>query len=259
MHVWKFWRDTRRGVFIYLALLAGSTVLWLTGMRKANRIGNIHGDPATLRMMEVGITFALAYLCALAMAFVIGNNSVGSDIGKGTGDFLLSRPRSHAYFVWAGWVAGIVELAVLILITIVFVFGLDVLVTGAAWRNIPSPLHFTIANNAQAARLDVPLMLATVVLTAAVIYGLTYFMTVVLRSGQRGVVWSNAILFGYSIGGGLLKQFAGIELPSLSFANPGANASHAWYLAPNAQITWWTLLSIAFPFGAQISLDRADI
>jgi len=259
MYIWKFWRDTRRGVFIYLGLLVVGAALWLGAMHRATHSRSIHVDPASVWMMEVGITFALAYLCALVMAFVTGNNNVGSDIGKGTGDFLLTRPRSRSYFVWTGWMAGIVELTALILATIAVVFGLGVLVTGAAWRHVPSPFHFAVGEGSQSGSLDVPLMFAMIMLTAAVIYGLTYFMSVLLRSGQRGVVWSIAVLFAYSIGSALLKQFAGVELPSLNFANPGANVSHAWYLTPNVQMIGWTLLSIAFPFAAQMSLDRADI
>lgn len=259
MYLWKFWRDTRRDVFIYLVLLFLGAVIWLAAMVHANRIGHIGGDPGLLWMMEVGITFALSYLCALIMAFVIGNNNVGSDIGKGTGDFLLTRPRSRSYFVWMGWISGIIELAALILATMLVVFGLSVLASGAAWRHVSSPLHYSIAEKAGTGYLDVPLMLATIVLTAAVIYGLTYFMSVILRSGQKGVVWSIAILLGYSVGGALLKQFAGITLPSLNFADMYSQRSEVWYLAPQIQIIGWSLLALAFPIAAQISLDRADI
>lgn len=259
MYLWKFWRDTRRCVFIYLGLLVLGAIVWLAAMAHANRIGHIAGDPGVLWMMEVGLTFALSYMCALIMAFVIGNNNVGSDIGKGAGDFLLTRPRHRRFFVWAGWIGGIVELVSLILITMVIVFGLGVVVTGAVWRQVSSPLHYTMADKGQSAVLNVPLMLATIVLTAAVIYGLTYFMSVILRSGQKGVVWSIAILFGYSIGSALLKQFAGITLPSLSFADMHSAASQAWYLAPHIQIIGWSVLALAFPIAAQISLDRADV
>lgn len=259
MYLWKFWRDTRRGVFIYLASLAGGAVLWLLGLHKAMQPGGVSGGPGMVWMMEVGVTFAFAYFCALVMAFVTGNNNVGSDIGKGTGDFLITRPRSRAYFVWTAWIAGVVELAALIFTTIVVVFATNVLVTGAVWRQVTSPLHSAIADKGQSGALDVPLMLATIALTAAVVYSLTYFLSVVLRSGQRGVVWSIAILFGYSIGSALLKQFAGITLPSVNLAEAASHAPTAWYLAPTVQIIGWTLLSIAFPVAAQISLDRADI
>jgi ABC-type transport system involved in multi-copper enzyme maturation permease subunit len=259
MYFWKFWRDTRRGVFIYLGLLLAIAVLWLAGLYRANRVHHIQGDPASLWMMIVGITFAFSYMCALIMGFVIGNNNVGSDIGKGTGDFLLTRPRSRSYFVWCGWIAGAVELACLTFITAFVTVSISVFVTGAVWRELQSPFHFTMGEKGQSGVVDVALMLATVVLTAAVVYGLTFFMSVLLRSGHRGVVWSIAILFGYSILSAVLKQFAGISLPSINLANPDPHEPSAWYLAPGVQIIGWSLLSIAFPFAAQVSLDRADI
>lgn len=258
MYLWKFWRDTRRGVFVYLGLLAVGAAFWVAGMYKMNHAGHITDQFGFPWVIEVGVTFAFAYLCALVMAFVTGNNNVGSDIGKGTGDFLLTRPRSRAYFVWTGWVAGLAELAALILISIIVVFALSVFMMGAAWRRVASPFHFAPPGNGQSGALDVPLMIATIVLTAAVVYGLTYFLSVALRNGQRGVVWSIAILFAYSILSAVLKQFAGITLPSVNLADAASHEPSAWYLAPSVQIIGWTLLSFAFPFAAQMSLDRAD-
>jgi ABC-type transport system involved in multi-copper enzyme maturation permease subunit len=259
MYLWKFWRDTRRGAFIYVGLLFVGAAIWLASMLHANRIGHISGDPGTLWMMDVGLMFAFSYMCALIMAFVVGNNNVGSDIGNGTGDFLLTRPRSRSYFVWTAWIAGIVELLGLILFTGVFVFGLSVLAAGPVWRHVSSPLHFSMSDKGESAILSVPLMLVTVILTAAVIYGLTYFLSVVLRSGQRGVVCSIAILFAYSITTSLLKQFAGISLPSLNFTESSLHSSGVSHLAPWVQMAGWTLLALAFPFTAQITLDRTDI
>lgn len=259
MYLWKFWRDTRRGVFIYLVLLVVGAVLWLAGMYKMNRVANITDQPGSVWMLQVGGTFAFGYLCALVMAFVTGHNSVGDDIGKGTGDFLLTRPRSRGYFVWTAWIAGIAEMAALILTTVFVVFALSVLMMGAAWRHVASPLHFTPLGNGQSGILDMPLMVATIVLTAVVVYSLTYFLSVASRSGQRGILGSIAILFAYSILSAVLKQFAGITLPSVNLADAASHGSEAWYLAPSIQIIGWMVLSIAFPFAAQMSLDRADI
>jgi ABC-type transport system involved in multi-copper enzyme maturation permease subunit len=259
MYFWKYWCDTRRGVYIYLGLLIFFAVVWVASMYGYNRVGHIHGDPANLWMMELGVAFALSYLCALVMGFATGSNSVGSDIGKGTGDFLLTRPRSRRYFVWAGWVAGIVELLGLIIFTTVFVFALNVWAIGPVWRQVSSAGHFAIGDKGQSAILDLPLMFAMVVLTAAVIYGLTYFMGVLLRGGQRGVIWSVALMFGYSIIGSLLKQFAGVNLPSLSLADMAPHPVQHWYLEPRIQITGWSVLALAFPFAAQVVLERSDI
>lgn len=256
MYFWKYWRDTRRGVYIYLGLLIFFAVVWVASMYGYNRVGHIHDDPATLWMMELGVAFALSYLCALVMGFATGSNSVGSDIGKGTGDFLLTRPRSRRYFVWAGWTAGLVELFALITFTTLFVFAMIAWATGPVWRQVASPARFTIADKAV---MDVALMLATIVLTAAVIYGLTYFMGILLRGGQKGVIWTLAVMFGYSIISSLLRQFAGITLPSLNLADLASHPVQHWYLEPRIQITGWSVLALAFPFAAQVVLERSDI
>ena len=259
MYFWKYWRDTRRGVYIYLGLLIFFAVVWAASMYSWNRVARIGGDPATLWMNELGVTFALSYLCALVMGFATGSNNAGADIGKGTGDFLLTRPRSRRYFVWAGWVAGIVELLGLIIFTSVFVFALSVWAIGPAWRQVSSAAHFEIGDKGQSAILDLPLMFATVVLTGAVIYGLTYFMGVLLRGGQKGVIWSLAVMFGYSIISSLLRQFAGIRLPSLSLVDMALHPVQHWYLEPRIQIAGWSMLALAFPFAAQAVLGRSDI
>jgi ABC-type transport system involved in multi-copper enzyme maturation permease subunit len=256
MYFWKYWRDTRRSVYIYLGLLIFFAVVWVASMYGYNRVGHIDGDLANLWMMELGVAFALSYLCALVMGFATGSNSVGSDIGKGTGDFLLTRPRSRRYFVWAGWAAGLVELFSLITFTTLFVFAMIAWATGAVWRRVASPARFTIADKAV---MDVALMLATIVLTAAVIYGLTYFMGVLLRGGQKGVIWTLAVMFGYSIISSLLRQFAGITLPSLNLADLASHPAEHWYLEPRIQIAGWSVLALAFPFAAQVVLERTDI
>jgi hypothetical protein len=107
--------------------------------------------------------------------------------------------------------------------------------------------------------MDVALMLATIVLTAAVIYGLTYFMGVLLRGGQKGVIWTLAVMFGYSIISSLLRQFAGITLPSLNLADLASHPAEHWYLEPRIQIAGWSVLALAFPFAAQVVLERTDI
>ncbi|HXW57651.1 MAG TPA: hypothetical protein VEJ67_18005 [Candidatus Cybelea sp.] len=251
MYFWKYWRDTRRGVFVYLGLLVLLAILWLYSMYRANRLGHMGGDARTLWIMELGVTFGLTYLCAVVMSFVAGSHNVGADIGKGTGDFLLSRPRSRKYFVWAGWMAGVCELLGLLVFTALFVFALNVGLFGPVWRQLPSPAHVR--------GLDLPLMGGTLVLTAGLVYGLTFFLGVLWRSGQRGVIWSVAILFAYSVLSALLRQFEGISLPTPNLVELTSYPAGPWYLGLRIEIIGWTLLSLAFPFAAQLVLDRSDV
>lgn len=255
MYIWKFWRDTRRGVFVYVGLVLAFAAIWLVEMYRANRIHNIIDGPATIWAMDLGIAFALSYLCALVMGFTTGTHSAGADIGHGTGDFLLTRPRSRRYFVWTGWIAGIGELFALIAFTALLVFVVATFIAGPVWRLVPDPAHFP----ANGQSLNISLALATIMLTAAVVFGLTYFLTFVFRSGQRAVISSLAVLFGYSIGSSLLKLWAGISLPSLNFVRTSLNPNLPWYQTEQFHVLGWSMVAMVFPLAAQLIFERRDI
>ena len=106
---------------------------------------------------------------------------------------------------------------------------------------------------------EASILLGLAIVLIAVIYGLTYFMGVLLRGGQKGVIWSLAVMFGYSIISSLLRQFAGIRLPSLSLVDMALHPVQHWYLEPRIQIAGWSMLALAFPFAAQAVLGRSDI
>jgi ABC-type transport system involved in multi-copper enzyme maturation permease subunit len=256
MYFWKYWRDTRRGVFIYIGLLVSFAAVWLIGMYRVNRIDHIGGDAAINWAMDLGVAFALSYMCALVMGLTTGTNSAGADIGRGTGDFLLTRPRSRRYFVWAGWVTGIVELFGLISFTALLSLAGTTFATGPVWRQSSDPGHFQFDGQQI---LNLPLILAMVLLTAAVIFGLTYFCTILFRSGQRGLISSLAVLFGYSIGSSLLKDWARISLPSLNFDHASLGPNSPWYQAAQLHVIGWTLVALAFPLAAQVIFERRDI
>ncbi|MGA7342116.1 MAG: hypothetical protein WBE72_20530 [Terracidiphilus sp.] len=252
MYLWQYWRDTRRSVYIYLSLLLLFVLIWVTGMVHANRIHRISGN---LWEMTVAMTFAVTLLCALVMTFVLGNNNVGSEIQKGTGDFLLTRPRPRHYFVWAGWAAGMAEVLALMTISAIVVLGCTTLAGGSALRR---QAQWTTRLNPQGPITSLPLIALQLVLTAAVIFGLTFFLTVLFKNAARGVVTSLAIVFGYYTMSGVLKLWAGISLPALDFAQHAVTVV-PWYLAPRVEIPFWTILALAFPFGAQAALNRSDI
>jgi hypothetical protein len=256
MYFWKYWRDTRRGVFVYLGVLAVFATFWLFKMSHPDTVHKLGGDPSTLWAMDVGMIIGLSYLCALVMGFTTGANSAGADIGNGTGDFLLTRPRPRSYFIWDGWIAGIAEIFTLIGITALTVLASTTLATGPVWRQISTPGHFSFDDQHT---IHVPLVLGIVFVTAAVVFSLTYSSTVFFRSGQRGVIAGLAILFGYSIGSSILKAWVGISLPSLNLDDSSFGLNSPWYHAPLLHILGWALLAFAFPVAAQLIFDRRDV
>jgi ABC-type transport system involved in multi-copper enzyme maturation permease subunit len=236
VYLWKCWRDTRSGVYIYLSLLIFFAALRVIWLYRAYGIGHISGDAAQLWEEALVTMFILSHLCATIMAFANGTINAGADIGNGTGDFLLTRPCSRRYVVWVGWAVGFAEVIGLASITVLVALGILTLAEGPVWRSVPP------ATRLEVMQMNVALLVATLLLTAAVIYGLTYFLTILLRSGKLGLLTSLIVVFGYLVAK-LLAQWAHIELP----------------LTPHVKIIGWTILALAFPFASQIVLDRGDV
>lgn len=252
MYLWQYWRDTRRGVYIYLGALFLYALIWVPGMIHFNRIHHVFGSRKDLWGAALSMTFAATLLCVVIMPFVLGNNNVGSEIGKGTGDFLLTRPRPRRYFVWTGWAAGMAELLAVMAITALVALGSMTLVIGPAlWRQA----RWTDRPFPQVPTMSVPLAALSLVLTAATIFGLTYFLTVLFKSAGRGVKVSFVILYASAT---VLLLGAGIPPLGSHFARQ-AGALVSWYLAPRVEIPFLTILALAFPLAAQVALSRSDI
>jgi ABC-type transport system involved in multi-copper enzyme maturation permease subunit len=254
MYFWKYWRDTRRGFYVYIGVLAWLMLFWLYGLYRANRIHNIGGDPLILWTMNVGITFSLTYLCAIVMGFITATSNVGSDLAKGTAEFLLTRPRPRRYFVWAGWVAGLAEVFALMLITGALTMATTAIITGPVWRQVASPIRFQVDQQI----LNLPKMMTAAAIMAAVVFGLTYFLGVLFKSSQRGLIASLGICIGYEGLSAILKVWTDLSLPTMDFVDRASSAG-AWHAAPQLAMTGWALLALAFPFAAQAALERTDI
>ena len=111
-------------------------------------------------------------------------------------------------------------------------------------------------SNVVAAGHNLPLALG-----GAVAYGLTYFMTVVARSGRQGLTYGIGILFI-----DLLLPAAVIlllECPSpfgLGFHDSRMQMVYRSSGAfPAGALVLWTVIALAFPFAAQLVLERAEV
>lgn len=237
-----------------MGVLIWVTAFWLYGLQRANRLHNIGGDPQILWTAMIGITFTMVYLCAIVMGFVTGASNVGGDFARGSAEFLLTRPRSRRHFVWAGWSAGIAEVLALMLATGLVVWGATFFILGAVWRQVTSPIRFQVEQST----IDIPMMVAAAFLTAALVFGLTYFMGVLLKSSQRGLIASLGILAGYQGLNAILRETARLSLPTLDFLER-ANLAARWDGSQRAQFIGWLLLVLAFPFAAQLALHRKEI
>ena len=96
MYLWKYWRESR--ITFAVGLLLVGLLLW--GVLKIP-VGSLMqgphdaGDsPATIYLlMAAPLVLPLGFL-----ALLFGSFGIGSDMGKGSGSFLFSRPRTRAIF-----------------------------------------------------------------------------------------------------------------------------------------------------------------
>jgi ABC-type transport system involved in multi-copper enzyme maturation permease subunit len=172
----------------------------------------------------------------------MGASGPGEEFKERTADFLLVRPRRRAYWVWTGWSVGVLELGVMAFLTVATTFGTLTYLTGHVQTWWP---------------------LATVVplaLGGAVAYGLTYFMTVVARNALQGLTCGFAIFFIDLLLPAAASYYRNVNLPSvfkfmLSACQWVAGTPRAF---PTGSLVLWTVIALAFPFAAQLVLERAE-
>jgi hypothetical protein len=258
MYYWKCWRDNRVGFFGYLISFFGLTGLWMYAMHRANRVGHVIGTPEETWVFILSITFGLALLGASVVALGFGSNNAGTDIGSGSGDFLFTRPRSRAYYIWAGWTTGMVQIAFLTIFTVLASTICIYYQTDAGWRRLPGGAH-----QGMAAFADVFVLILSVMATAAIIYGLTYFMGILTRSGRKAAIFSLGLIVAYGVSQALLSWLADISIPDLTI-KPYYLHGLSYITGPSSlewklQLAGRAVVALAFPAAAQVLLRRSDI
>lgn len=270
MYLWKCWRDTRLTFFIYLTICAAAALLWLVGGGFQSRAMAMNVSPIeTLWLLFVIGAAVFGAIFAGAIGITLGSRNIGSDLATGSAQFLLTRPRSRKYFVWAGWGVGIVEILALLGITALVAIAALYLQGGQVWRNFPTSIGAVPLNHSSVTPSDlprllfavvrVPLLIASIVLTTVVMYGLTYLLTVLTRSGQRAIAYTFAVVLAYSIIGSVLARWIGVSLPTLIFYLADPQARESWHLSPMLQLALWSICAVAFPLAAQFVLDNAEM
>jgi|ERR1700720_641804 ABC-type transport system involved in multi-copper enzyme maturation permease subunit len=267
MYFWKCWRDTRRYFFVCLILTIAVTLLWFIGLSPELRSAPTNATAAeALWFLVVSGALTLGFPFAVLVGLGLGSKGVGQGLGSGIGDFLLTRPRSRKYFIWASWTVGMGEIFLLLTATTLVTLVAMYYEGGLAWRHFPSG-PVTAGGGAEdiskmLAVVDIPLLLVSVALTATMVYGLTYFIGVLTRSAGRALTYSIALLLAYAVLGNILSHWTHYVIPSvsiISFNKIDQQAFHAWYLTPKLQIIVRMICTLGFPALAQLVLDRSDI
>ncbi len=269
MYLWKCWRDTRLSFFIYLTLSVAAALLWLVGANPHTHKIAMKASPSeTLWLLFVVGAVIFGAIFAGAIGITLGSRNIGADLATGSAEFLLTRPRSRQYFVWAGWTVGVVEILTLLGVTALVALAALYFQGGPVWHQIPAGIGAEPLDRTSAAPdlgrllfsvVRFPLLIASAVLTTMVMYGLTYLLTVLTRSGQRAIAYTFAIVLSYSMIGSVLARWIGVSLPVLTFYLVDPHARQSWHLSPMFQLVLWSICAIAFPLAAQFVLEKAEM
>lgn len=230
MYYVKCWLDARRGILAYVGAVVFCIIVWVMPYP---------GRAAVARTnVEAELVVSWSFVAAWVLAIAFGASGPGADIGEGFGSFLLTRPRSRAYFTWVAWVAGLSEVAVLLVLTVGLMTIATVIRSGVAWYHAPWHFHSSVT-----------VMIGAIVIIALVTYSITYLLTTVLRSGKRAIVGTIVIMTVYTMAGQWLNAWSGLNLPS-----PTLQGGNSTVLAIG-----WLLFALACPLVAQMVLARAEV
>jgi ABC-type transport system involved in multi-copper enzyme maturation permease subunit len=249
MYPWKCWRDTRRLFMTFLLALMIFPSLFTVSFhashaRAGTATGTIVRGESPERIQSAAesswnslVGFGLFFIVLAATS--LGSNGVGDDFRQGTLEFLLTRPRSRAYFVWCSWGVGIAELVALLAGAVAVRYILLLYVTGTPWT-------WRLAG-------AVPLLWCV----GSFSYGLTYLATMIARNGRIGISCGLLAIVGYAFVSVFVRYVWKIELPSPA-SGIGEWFSHptGWFLV--GKVLVWTLVAILFPLASQILLERAE-
>jgi ABC-type transport system involved in multi-copper enzyme maturation permease subunit len=228
MYFWKCWRDTRSFSVVFLiiaAIVMPVAVVVCMGTHLVEDFGTT----------AFSTTFGL-----ILMAVALGLGAIGAihEFAENTAHFLFTKPRSRAYFVWAGWTVGFAEL--LAIATVNFLAGL-----ASLSHYGKNPLHSALYGPTNAQAFLAPLIYC---LWA---YCLTYSLTVLLRSGLKGLGASIGILFVFPLFGVAIRWRWHIELPS----PPQPIGS----LPLGISNIIWIFVAMLFVLAAQLAVERTEI
>ena len=262
MYLWKQWHESR--ILSALGLIG----LLLFAALVTKGIVEIHssvGRPAhnsganAFSVFVVGVFYVQAVLIG-CWAWLLGSMGAGKNLGEESGSFLFTRPRTRAWFLWHDWAFGMGLLAAVITVSgILFSFIVHRAIT---YMHMPASDMF-FPEFGQSIRL-LPLMVISgfgVLLCTGLVFSLTYFSTIVVKR-IGGVILGAGIFIGYLVlRAALHHYYPSVLLPSpvppiFTVANhqPLGISDH---IALGLMLR--SLLVLAFPVGAQMILNRAEI
>ncbi len=248
MYLWKCWRDTRIKIFVFLGLF----VCLQLGILFTPNGANVPPDAGVLQNACLAVLFATSSVL-LFVGWILGDESAGADIGRGSGDYLLTRPSSRGSFVWTGWAVGMGESIVLWIFFSATLFG-DLLFESRRWGNSAS---LFLSAWSGLSKLDLPIVFLMFVINLSLVYGLTYCIGVMMRSGSKALVGSAALIFGYQILKAILRFRFHISLPE--FLLSYQDRHHVFQIPEIHSFVVRAVIALALPALAHLVLERMEI
>jgi len=259
MYVWKCWRDSRSRFIFFLIVILGVCVLFTIyaarpgGAADFRRGGPLSGVADLWSWVATVLLQTLIPLVVLFAALVLAPSSVGQEYKEQTLGFLFTRPRSRRYLNWTCWSVGACEILGLVAAAVLGTFGALICVSRHvyAWRLLGAILPLFVG--------------------ALAAYSLTYSLTILARSGEKGLSYGLGILVV-----SLFLPLVELQLSAWLWRLSHGHALHLssvlslmwagceWVITsaggfPTGTFVFYGLLALAFPFAAQLFLERAEV
>jgi hypothetical protein len=249
MYLWKYWRESRITFAVGLVLVG--LLLWaVLKIPVGSLVGDNHRSENVSAIYLVVAAILTVPLGFLALKF--GSFGVGRDLGAGSGSFVFSRPRPHAFFVWSDWSYGMAQL-------LLIVIAANLVLALAVHRAAPASGPILVAG--------VPVSFLTIfclhcvagLLLTGLLFGLTYFASVLAKG--HGVLLAIGVIVVYTIAKAVVKYKWQITLPDVTLTEFSVNPEGALGFAKNlgVDIAARSALTLAFPLAAQILLQQRDV
>ena len=228
MYLWKCWRETRLFCIVFLGI-AAAVMPFAAAMTLRTHLLEEFGRPA------FGFTFS-----SILMGTSLWLGAIGALHGfdDRTVQFLFTKPRSRAYFVWIGWAVGFVELLVIGLVNLF-----------AGWLTLSRYTSHALISDVfgSSAIQDY----ADIFILSLFAYSLTYAFTAVLRNGVNGLGASLGSMGVYDLLVFAVRLRWNIHVP-YPFERMGN-------LPPGISNLLWTGVGLCFVLAAQLVVERAEV
>ena len=262
MYLSKLWREGR----ILSIIAAVALLLMFAGLLRFNyfitSVKMDHPDPRQIAGGIVGFMLGILYTESILVSFwgwLSAGIGLGKNLGEDSGSFLLTRPRRRAWFLWHDWGYTMAQIAIIIAtVNLIFLLSMQHIL---ALLNVPAAIPIDSNGGSVSVLVLMAMLSIAVLLVAGLIYGLSYFCTILIKR-TSGVMLGAGLLLCYFILRGVLHHYA----PSMHLPNLVMNIFEVGHHAPpglagglSINIAARIIVMLAFPFTAQLILNRAEI